>query len=169
MTTVYAYALVGVAGYVGGFMTSVGYYHSKGHRIILPVISKTSRNFTVMVIALALMSLATIVQTEHNAAQSEQCDRQFREALRYNTDIAAQERGLADRERTVNADARTALADWFAAIITLPAGQRDEGIRVTIEYNDRAAEVATKLQDLEHERETLAEARTPYPEPSCGK
>lgn len=170
---VWVAGLIFVFGAVGGFMVQVGWYEFHGRRVIVPFISRSARNFTIIAMALAVLSFATIVQSFVNANRAEDCDRQFREALAYNTELNSGTRALDDRQRQAQDDSRRATAnlvkDLATRISTPPPPTRDETVDILNVYNAKAKTVAETLERIDAERDALNAARKPYPEPTCGR
>lgn len=170
---VWVAGLIFVFGAVGGFMVQVGWYEFHGRRVIVPFISRSARNFTIIAMALAVLSFATIVQSFVNSNRAEDCDRQFREALAYNTDLGASTRDLDTRERMARDDGRVAIADLVRdlslRLTTPPPPTANDTAVLLARYNDRAEDVAKRLDRVATERNAVNAQRAPYPEPTCGQ
>lgn len=170
---VWVAGLIFVFGVLGGFIVQVGWYEVHGRRVILPFVSRSSRNFTVIAMALAVLSFATIVQSAISSNRAETCDREFRTALAYNTELNIGTRSLDERGRAAQERSRTATAtlvrDLATRIATPPPPSRDETVAILNTYNQTAVQVANELDRLAEERAAIDAARKPYPEPTCGR
>lgn len=165
------YIIVGSAGFLVGLMVEFGYLRIMGHRIILPFITGSSRNFTIAAVLLAMISLTTIYNVERTATATAECNEQFRAALKYNTDIAAETREISDRVRDLQVQRRRALDEAFAHIgesVRRPDRDRSGTAEAVERYNIAARILSERYDKLVAYQAELNRNRKSYPEPSCG-
>ena len=160
------YVIVGAGGFLTGLMVELGYLKVKGRRILLPFISPTARNFTIAAILLAVISLTTVYNVDRTGREAAECDRQFREALRYNTNLTAQQRQLDEHEDALDGKTRENLNRALREVAA--AAGREEAFAAIARYNDVAAGIDAEFVRLYQEREQINADRKPYPEPTCG-
>ena len=162
------YVIVALVSFLIGFITELGYLYIRGRRILVPFISATSRNFTIAAVALSLVALMTIVNVQQSADKSAECDRQFREALKHNTDLTSEQRDITNRARDIAADQRVLLDQLFAQ---LPAALGDaQKVQILVsDYNSRAAQLSKDFDRLIAYRNSLDKSHKSYPEPACGR
>ncbi|MDJ0010086.1 hypothetical protein [Gordonia alkanivorans] len=161
------YAIVGIGGFLVGLMVEIGYLKVRGRRILLPFISPTARNFTIAAILLAVISMTTVYNVDRTGREAAECDRQFREALRYNTNLTAQQRQLDEHEDTLDGKTRENLNRALRNVASA-AGSRVDVLAAITNYNKEAAVIDAEFVRLYEEREQINADRKPYPEPSCG-
>ncbi|QOC55722.1 membrane protein [Gordonia phage Archimedes] len=161
------YLIVALVSFSIGFITELGYLYIRGRRILVPFISATSRNFTIAAVALSLVALMTIVNVQQSADKSEECDRQFREALKYNTDLTAQQRTLDEHEDALDAQARRNINRVIREVSE--STSRPDSLRALVGYNTQAAILDREYAKVDAERVRLNNSRKTYPEPTCGR
>lgn len=168
-----SYAIVAVLGFVAGFAFRIGTLKIHNKEIVVPFIASSSRNFTLCAIGLALLSLFTIVQVDRNNSQSVDCQIQFQSALKYNTDLTAQERELNTRKDQVEQEARESISGLIQDVTnwatTVPPLTQEQKLQVFIDYNTKSAQQKKAIEDIEKERRDISANRAPYPEPKCGQ
>ncbi|MCF8605162.1 hypothetical protein L5I01_17550 [Gordonia sp. HY442] len=164
------YIVVGVSGFVLGMIAEWGILKVKGHRVTLPFISSTSRNFTIMAILLAVISLGTIYNVEKTSSAAADCNRQFREALAYNTAVARETRDVQDRARSITTERRQLLDSTFTKVaLALDDPTRPNAAAEAIkEYVEQSGQLTKRYDDLTAYQQTLDKDRRAYPEPNCG-
>lgn len=161
------YLLVGLIGFLTGTIVSFGYRKIRGRRVILPFIENTARNITIGAVVLGLLSLTTVYNVNRSDRERESCEREFRTALTYNTEVTAQQRDLDAREDGLDGETRRNLNSTLRRIVTSPSDAYT--LEVVADYNRRAAEIDAEFVKLDRERLRLEEDRVPYPEPTCGQ
>lgn len=162
------YLIVGSICFLLGFIANIGVLRWRGHKIVVPFISATSRNFTIAAIVLSLVALLTVINMANSSEQSARCNREFREALRYNTEVTSEQRDLNNRADAISAERRTILDQTFVDI-GASLGDPKKVQKVIADYNLRAATLAREYDRLIAERAALDRNRKPYPEPECGR
>lgn len=161
-----SYVIVGITGFTSGAIMQFGILKVKGRKVVIPFIESSSRNLTVLAIVLGLMSLFTIVQVEQSAQRFEDCQVQFQEALKYNTDLTARERDLTRQKDRTEEEARKSITDLVFGLTTAKsAADRNALVQRFLDDSKRQNDL---LAEIEHERGDLTANRTPYPEPRCG-
>jgi hypothetical protein len=160
-------------GVVVGMLIKFGYLHIRGRRILIPFVSHSSRNFTIVGVVLVTLSLLTIVNVELNARESAECDRQFRAALTYNVGVTREQDEITERARGISAERRALLDDTFIRIgRSLSADdpvQRTAGVNDAVDHYVREAKTLSQDYDeLLKYRDGLNSKRKAYPEPLCG-
>lgn len=167
---------IAVVFFLVGYITQLGYMKVRGHQIIVPHLASGSRTLTILSVILALICLTTIYNVDKNAkasaAQAEaaaECDRQFREALTYNTTVTSEQREISDRATQISRDRRQILDKMFVDIGNALPGDPARIPAIVKVYNDRARQLGVEYDDLIRYRGTLDAKRAPYPDPSCGR
>lgn len=160
-----SYVIVGVTGFTSGAIMQFGFLKVKGRKVVIPFIESSSRNLTMLAIVLGLMSLFTIVQVDQSAKRYEDCQVQFQEALRWNTEITNQERSLTRQKDKTEEEARQSITDLVFGVVNAPQPERTAVVQKFLDDTKRQNE---RLAEIEHERAELTANRTPYPEPRCG-
>lgn len=159
-----SYLIVGALGFISGFVWRLGTLKIHGKEVVMPFIGATSRNFTLVAIVLALLSLFTIVQVDRSNTENVRCQVEFRSVLKYNADITNQERPLNERRDRAQFDSNQALTDFVHLLLTPGVDVRAE-LKV---LDDKRTAAQNEINQIEKERKVLTESRAPYPEPHCG-
>lgn len=165
---IWNYVLTAALSFLLGFITELGYLRFRGRRIILPFIPSTSRNFTLAAIALSIVVLFTVIQASVSDEKSERCDREFREALTYNTSLTAEQRRISDRAADISSERRKLLDQTFVQIGAV-VGDFPAVRKVVSDYNTEARALADEYDRLQAEKTRLDADRKPYPDPECGR
>ena len=161
-----SYVIVGITGFTSGAIMQFGILKVKGRKVVIPFIESSSRNLTMLAIVLGLMSLFTIVQVDQSSTRFEDCQVQFQEALRYNTDLTSQERDLTRQKDRTEEDARKSIVDFVFGLTN--AKRAEERSALVQRFLDDTKRQNDLLAEIEHERGNLTANRAPYPEPRCG-
>lgn len=159
-----SYLIVGALGFISGFVWRLGTLKIHGKEVVLPFIGSNSRNFTLVAIVLALLSLFTIVQVDRSNTENVRCQVEFQTVLKYNAEITNQERPLNDRLDKAQKEADQALTDFVHNILVPGTDNRAE-LKV---LDDKRTAAQNEINQVEKERKILTESRAPYPEPRCG-
>lgn len=165
---IWNYVLTAALSFLLGFITELGYLRFRGRRIILPFIPSTSRNFTLAAIALLIVVLFTVIQVSASDEKSERCDREFREALTYNTSLTAEQRRISDRAADISSERRKLLDQTFVQIGAV-VGDFPAVRKVVSDYNTEARALSDEYDRLQAEKTRLDADRKPYPDPECGR
>lgn len=159
------YIVVCIISYLAGAMTKLGYYQWKGRKVLLPFVSATSRNYTIAAVVFGLLATYTFVTVSVDQARNDECNRQFREALAYNTMVNSQDRDLTNRLDDI-ASRKEADLDRVIGAVAADPFNSPTALR---EYNDRIDDYNLERAKIGEERRQIADTRLPYPEPTCGK
>lgn len=159
-----SYLIVGALGFISGFVWRLGTLKIHGKEVVLPFITSNSRNFTLVAIVLALLSLFTIVQVDRSNTENTRCQVEFQTVLKYNTEITTQERPLNERRDKAQFDSNQALTDFVHLLLTPDVDVRAE-LKV---LDDKRTAAQNEINQVEKERKVLTESRAPYPSPHCG-
>lgn len=162
------YVFVSVGSFLAGNIVTLGYLKWRGYKIVIPHINSSSRNMTIFAIILALVTLATVLNQEANQRETERCNNEFRAALKYNTEVTAEQRDVNDRAQKISRDRREILDEMFVDIGETIEGNPGRISDIVSTYNVRAQELGREYDELIAYRSSLDKKRTPYPEPSCG-
>ena len=165
---IWNYILTAALSFLLGFITELGYLRFRGRRIILPFIPSTSRNFTLAAIALSTVVLFTVIQVSASDQKAAECDREFREALTYNTSLTAEQRRISDRAADISSERRKLLDQTFVQIGAV-VGDFPAVRKVVSDYNTEARALADEYDRLQAEKTRLDADRKPYPDPECGR
>ena len=155
-----------VAGVVLGALVKAGYLRIKGVRVKVPYVDRSDASVAVAVIVITILSLVTIVQAQAAQERNDQCNKQFRDALTYNSALNIEYRELDRARDNALQDRREAFDHMMRAI--------DPRTRVASEpaidaYNESAARVNAQLVEIEQRQTGADAARKPYPDPECGR
>ncbi|UEA57314.1 hypothetical protein LK459_11715 [Gordonia otitidis] len=165
---IWNYVLTAALSFLLGFIAELGYLRIRGRRIILLFIPSTSRNFTLAAIALSIVVLFTVIQVSVSDQKAAECDREFREAITYNTSVTAEQRRITDRATDISSDRRKLLDQTFvdlgAVVGDFPAVRK-----VVSDYNTQARALSDEYERLQAEKSRLDKERKPYPDPECGR
>lgn len=165
---IWNYVLTAALSFLLGFIAELGYLRIRGRRIIMLFIPSTSRNFTLAAIALSIVVLFTVIQVSTSDQKAAECDREFRQALAYNTSLTAEQRRISDRATDISSDRRKLLDRTFvdigASVGDVPAVRK-----VVSDYNTQARALSDEYERLQAEKSRLDKERKPYPDPECGR
>ena len=167
MSLFWNYLGVGVIGFLVGQIVTFGYMRARGRRIVLPFIENTSRNFTIGVIVMGLICTSGVWSSMQKSEDTARCNREFRDAIKYNSDVTSEQRDMNDRAAAISRERRTVMDQMFIQIggsIGDPAKVQD----VIADYNTRVARLSRDYDKLIADRNALNRTRTGYPAPSCG-
>lgn len=156
------------SGVVIGALIKWGYLRVKGIRVRVPYVDRSDASIGIAVVVITVLSLVTIVQTQINADQAEECNRQFRAALTYNTGLTAEQRELTNRANTISAQRRELLDHTFIDIGDA-IGEPDRIRQIVVSYNRDARTLSAEYEQLINDRTRLDQVRKPYPDPECGR
>ena len=165
---IWNYVLTAALSFLLGFIVELGYLRFRGRRITLPFIPSTSRNFTLAAIALSIVVLFTVIQVSASDQKAAECDREFREALTYNTSLTAEQRRISDRAADISSERRKLLDQTFVQIGAV-VGDFPAVRKVVSDYNTEARALADEYDRLQAEKTRLDADRKPYPDPECGR
>lgn len=165
--TVLRYVICGIVGYAAG--TIMAYRHAKvgGVRLVVPFVPKSSRNFTIVVLTLAVVSAFSVITGQLQQSHARRCEVQFRDAITAQARINAEDRGLEaedDQLRNRRDDALDTLVDTL-----IRSQQNGGGFRALQEYYDEVETINAAQDDLVKRRAELQRQRdrNPYPSPTC--
>lgn len=153
------YVITGWIGWTVGTITSYRKAKIAGRSFVLPFVTKTSRNFTIVVLTLSMLTVLTVVQSSIEQTRQEQCNEEFRRVIKERADGIAEDKTL---NREMFARINTLVEGIDAALTTPDAAGRmlmDQGIE---QYRVGIKETEQRWEQLEQERQ-----RNPYPEPRC--
>lgn len=156
------------SGVVIGALIKWGYLRVKGIRVRVPYVDRSDASIGIAVVVITILSLVTIIQTQVNQDRAEECNRQFRAALTYNTGLTAEQRDLTNRANTISAERRELLDRTFIDIGNA-IGDPDAIRQVVVTYNQDARRLSQQYEQLIADRSGLDQARKPYPDPACGR
>jgi hypothetical protein len=172
------YVVIFVVGFLAGWMTTLGVARHRGHKIVLPFITDSSRNFTIMATVLALLSLYSIVQIERSnsrdearAVATQECFTKFAGALSYNADgVGVELRKLENERISLNDRFRVQTGDLVQGIASaLAQGQPTPGQLDAVlgPFNVETDRIDSRLSQIADETARLNAQRAPYPSPVC--
>ena len=139
----------------------------KGHTV--PVIEKTTRNFTLMTVVLMVISLVAVGNTAYSANKQATCNSEFRRVIKERSDITIQDGVLRDKLDDSSSEGFDALHDLVLSLLSQPP-------LTTEQLNAQIGELNTVLSDNLDERQQIKvtqkeladqRARNPYPDPRC--
>ncbi len=167
--TLIRYVLVGAASYAAGTVVQYRQYRLRGVSLLVPFVPKSSRNFTIVVITLSLLTTFSVITAQIQQQHQAECNADFQRALRENARINSEDRDLEKRDDALREQRDAALTDLVRGLLTAePGGNgrvRDllERYETTVAVNDR------ERGDLIAARGALEQQRrdNPYPEPKC--
>ena len=167
--TVIRYVICGIVGYAAG--TIMAYRHAKvgGVRLVVPFVPKSSRNFTIVVLTLAVVSAFSVITGQIQQNHTRRCEVQFQEAITAQAAINTEDRALEaedDQLRNRRDDALDTLVD---SLIRSTEEGNGAGLRALQEYYDEVETINAAQDDLAERRGELQRERerNPYPSPTC--
>ncbi len=166
--TIIRYVLVGAISYAAGTIVQYRQYRLRGMSLLVPFVPKSSRNFTIVVITLSLLTTFSVVTGQIAQQHQAECNADFQRALRENARINSEDRDLEKRDDALREQRDAALTDLVRGLLTAPPGNgrvRDllERYDTTVAVNDRErADLIAARGALEQQRRD-----NPYPEPKC--
>lgn len=168
MSMIISYLLIGLGGFCLGVIVELGYLRIRGHKIVIPYIPVRSRNFTILSILLSVISLVTVVTVYVNTERVDECSRQFRQALAYNTAITMEQREIDARASALYSLRRDLLDRAFLSI-GQNINNKSKIIEAINNYNVEIKDITKEYDDLIRYKDSLDASRKPYPEPQCGR
>lgn len=167
-TTLIRYVLIGVVSYAAGSITAYRRAKVAGIPLVVPFIPKSSRNFTIVVLTLALLTTFSVVSGQLQDARFRACQVQFQNALKANTSIAAEDRELEKQDDALN-DHRDELTEQFWKDLLANTEGQERGRAIAEVYNANVEANSAARDSLTARRAQLEADRLahPYPEPSC--
>lgn len=146
----------GIVGYAAGTIVSYRRARLLGHSWVLPVVERSTRNFTIVVLTLSLLTVTTVVQSAVDQAEQERCNTEFRRVLAERAATTAEDTAVNVRDKAALDDAVQQLIDNAAS------GGREASLSTLQGYLDQREE-SREIQRANEERR----AQNPYPEPRC--
>lgn len=168
--TIIRYVLIAAISYAAGTIVQYRQYRVRGMSLLVPFVPKSSRNFTIVVVTLSLLTTFSVITAQIQQQHQAECNADFQRALRENARINSEDRDLEKRDDALREQRDAALTDLVEGLLTVPPGAgggqvRDllERYETTIVVNDR------ERGDLIAARGALEQQRrdNPYPEPKC--
>jgi len=167
--TVLRYALCGIVGYAAGSI--MAYRHAKvgGVRFVVPFVPKSSRNFTIVVLTLAVVSAFSVITGQIQQSHARACEVQFQEAITAQARINTEDRALEAEDDTLRNRRDDALDNLVGSLIESRQEGNLAGFRALQEYYDEVETINAAQDDLVERRGELQAARdrNPYPSPTC--
>jgi propanediol dehydratase small subunit len=88
-----------VAGFLGYVVGTVIEYRSttlRGRKIIVPQVTRSSRNFTLVVLGLSVLTAGTVIQTNVKQAYQDGCNSEFKRVIATNAGAGAEVANVQD-------------------------------------------------------------------------
>ncbi|QOV99498.1 hypothetical protein [Rhodococcus pyridinivorans] len=168
LETIVWYVVCGMLGWAAGTITQYRQYRLGKVSLLVPFVPKSSRNFTIVVATLSLLTTFSVITSQVAQQHQARCNADFQAVIRDNAEINREDRDLErrdDRLRDARDDALDNLVRGIAAGERSPASpmQLLREYTVTVRANDAEREL------LERQREQLEQQRrdNPYPTPRC--
>lgn len=169
--TVLRYLAAVLVGFVIGRIFALRAQKENGTAVKRPIVNKTNRNFTLLVITLLVLAVISVVSTAVQVSKQADCNQQFRDALVTRAAITAEETKLQDELTQLNTSDAEGLRDFLTAIIqqppNAPEGSLDDELA---SYQKLVADNTQKRDDVLKRRDELRQdrAENPLPQPTCG-
>jgi hypothetical protein len=160
-----------LVGFVIGRIFAIRAQKEDGTEVKRPIVNKTNRNFTLLVITLLVLAVISVVSTAVQVSKQADCNQQFRDALTARAVITQEETKLQDELTQLNTSDANGLRDFLTVILQqpedAPEGSLDDELA---SYQKLVADNAEKRNDVLQRRDELRQERAenPLPEPTCG-
>ena len=160
-----------LVGFVIGRIFAYRAQKEDGTEVKRPIVNKTNRNFTLLVITLLVLAVISVVSTAVQVAKQADCNQQFRDALVTRAAITQEDTKLQDELTQLNTSDAEGLRDFLTGLVTLPDDAPDNALDDDVaKYQKLVADNAEKRDDVLQRRDELRQERAenPLPEPTCG-
>lgn len=161
------YLVSGALGWAFGMVTNYRRAQIAGVSVVVPFISRSSRNFTIMIVVLSAITMFSVVSGQIQRKHMDDCTAQFQAVIRYNADLNRQDRELERRDDKLREE-RDDLLDELVTGLTLPDNQGN-ALLLLRTYQERVDRNSDDRAKLDAERAEVQKEReqNPYPEPKC--
>lgn len=159
-SNVVSLVLAGVVGWAVGTVQSWHKARVLGVPVLVPFITRSSRNFTIVVLTLSLLTVGTVVQSSIDQSAQDRCNQEFKRVLAERSEITTEDNRL-------NAEDKNALDRALSKIVeelTTTSGQDTrvemaEAVDTYLVGRDRTNEI--------QKQNAVKRAENPYPDPQC--
>lgn len=167
--TLIRYVLVGAASYAAGTIVQYRQYRVRGMSLLVPFVPKSSRNFTIVVVTLSLLTTFSVVTSQIAQQHQAECNADFQRALRENARINSEDRDLEKRDDALREQRDAALTDLVEGLLTVRPGGGEQVRDLLERYETTVAVNDSERAQLIAARGALEQQRrdNPYPEPHC--
>lgn len=159
------YAVAAAVGFVVGVVFSRGKLRKDGHEI--PVIERTTLNFTLVTVVLLVLSLVAVVNTAVAANKQSDCNAEFLRVIKERSAFTAEDGKLRDRLDELSNNEEAALLPLAQ---NLAGGATRDQIADDIQNLEEVinANVAERAEIAQTQEEIAKKrAQNPYPDPQC--
>ena len=88
--------VAGFLGYAAGTIIEYRYIPFRGRKIVVPQVTRSSRNFTIVVLALSVLTAGTVIQTGVKQAYQDRCNSEFKRVIATNASAGAEALNVQD-------------------------------------------------------------------------
>lgn len=145
----------------------------RGYEVKLPTAHFRKPKWNkVLGLAIVLMAIAIAFQFVYFQVRQDDCNSEFRSAIKYQTQIAEEDNALRDSNTNLNAEDFTALNEFLGALLRLPPDPPDDALLPDLQkfhntLNENAIERADNIE-RQQELDKLRDEK-PYPDTKCGE
>ena len=160
-----------LVGFVIGCIFALRAQKENGTAVKRPIVNKTNRNFTLLVITLLVLAVISVVSTAVQVSQQSNCNQQFRDALVARAAITSEETALQDELTQLSTSDAEGLRDFLTALVLLPENAPGNTLDDEVySYQKLVADNTQKRDDVLKRRDELRQERAenPLPQPTCG-
>lgn len=165
--TLIRYVLVGAAAYAAGTIVQYRQFRLRGVSLLVPFVPKSSRNFTIVVLTLSLLTAFSVITSQVQQQHQSQCNADFQQVIRDNARINDEDRELERADDALRGRRDDALDSLVLGLMSAPGN--GSAIRLLTEYDRKVQQLETERRDLDIRRDELRQKRrdNPYPTPRC--
>lgn len=166
--TIIRYVLIAAISYAAGTIVQYRQYRLRGMSLLVPFVPKSSRNFTIVVITLSLLTTFSVVTSQIQQQHQAQCNADFQRSLKANAQINTEDRELERRDDALRERRDDAMDDLVKGLMSAPNG-RGTVLDLLTRYDATVSAIALERAELDNARSDLEQQRrnNPYPEPRC--
>lgn len=159
-SNVISLVLAGIVGWAAGTIQSWHKARVLGVPVLVPFITRTSRNFTIVVLTLSLLTVGTVVQSSIDQAAQDRCNQEFKRVLSERSEITTEDSAL-------NAEDKNALDRALSKIVEELTTPPDLDTRAEMaDAVDRYLDGRQRTNEIQKQN-AIKRAENPYPDPQC--
>lgn len=159
-SNVISLVLAGIVGWAAGTIQSWHKARVLGVPVLVPFITRTSRNFTIVVLTLSLLTVGTVVQSAIDQAAQDNCNQEFKRVLSERSATNAEDAEL-------NAQDKLALDRALSKIVHELTTPPDRDTRVEMAEAVDTYLVGRDRTNEVQKQNAIKRAENPYPDPQC--
>lgn len=165
--TIIRYVLVGAASYAAGTIVQYRQFRLRHVSLLVPFVPKSSRNFTIVVITLSLLTTFSVITSQVQQQHQSQCNADFQQTIRENARINDEDRELERADDDLRGRRDDALDSLVVGLRV--AAETGSAVQLLTEYENKVEQLEAERSNLDARRDELRQQRrdNPYPAPRC--